>query len=77
MHPKTRIGQREECALFGIDEPDCAGVMSPDESARALALLARWAIRRARKEGRLGPFCSGEVVTVDSSKGFGPKKGEN
>lgn len=77
MHPKTSIGRREESAPFGIDEPKCAGVMSPDESARALALLARWVLRRAGKEGRLGPGEYREVVTVDFSKTSGDEKGDN
>jgi hypothetical protein len=77
MHRKTRDHPSDSPELLGVEESVCEGAMSPDESARALALLARWALRKAQKEGSLGPGGSTEVVTVDCSKGSGGENADN
>ncbi len=42
--------------------------MSPGAAARALALLARWAARKARKRARKGGDHGENLLTIDISK---------
>jgi hypothetical protein len=56
-------------ATLLIEEGNEAEIMSQDEAVRTLELLARWAIRRAQKEGRLSAGGPGKAITTDVSKG--------
>ena len=60
-----------------IEECKAVGSVSPESLARALALLASWALRRAR----VSPGGSGRRgenrVTADTVKGYGAQNGDN
>jgi len=68
-----RIAQSAQAlaSVVAIETHKSEDEMDAARAGQVLGILARWAIRRARKEGRLSPGGSGGVVTVDFSKGSG------
>jgi hypothetical protein len=71
--PFQRIGEAAQApaSVVAIETHESEDPMDAACAGQVLGMLARWAVRRARKDGRLSPGGSGEVVTVDFSKGSG------
>ena len=60
-----------------ITENVIGGEMSKDQVERALAILTRWATRKAQKRAERELKPGSKVVTVDSINGYTARKAEN